>query len=141
MDFCIDILKKLIVSVLAAPLLSIATIFWFRASEGFLLSYDRSWYSHYWFLVLFAAIVVIIQGYVTLNSRRTVIYYLIFSSLFVVFYCSFSLRNDLNLTAIYDRVPLWVFFFTLNLILFQICLILCFFAQRLAVNILGHTTR
>lgn len=136
-DFCVDIAKKLLVSVVAAPILSIVSILLFRATEGFFLAYDSAWYYQYWFLVLLAAMLSVIQGCVIYGSLLTITQSMLISLLFLLIYISFALRNDLKLGDLYNSVPLWVFFLVLNVTLFQVCLILCYFAQKLAASILA----
>jgi hypothetical protein len=65
-----DILSKLIVSLLSAPIVWAVTLYYSKSISEMFSDFDSSWYIHYWYLVMIAMVLGALQVVILWNSRR-----------------------------------------------------------------------
>jgi hypothetical protein len=131
-EFFTDIWKKLLISVLSVPILSIATIVYYGAISKALSLYSFDWYSEYWYLVLTAVAFACCQGYVIYKLPSGFFAVLVFALLLCVMYSIYSL----NLYGLFSIAPLWVFFIVFHIMLFQFVVIFVYISYKIAFGIL-----
>jgi hypothetical protein len=129
--FVLDIWKKLLVAILAAPVLSLATIVYSKSLLVGISSFAPEWYRQYWYLILTAFVLAVLEAY-TLYKRRN--FFPILVGVTFVLLVVFSLYR-LGFAGL-QTVPLVAYFFLFCTVLWQMVVVLGFIAWRLMANIL-----
>ena len=130
--FFSDIFKKLLVSLISVPILSIGTILLYQSSSAAAFSYSYDWYENYWYLVLSTLVFALCQIYIICRYPQTVIAALILILSFCILYSIYRL----NLSSIISDLPLWCIFTVFNLIVFQLAVVCIYLSVKLALSIL-----
>jgi hypothetical protein len=134
LDFVVDIIKKLIVAVVAAAITAIAAMIYFHSIAVGLSSFGGSWWNDYWYLPVALGLLKLLEGYFLYKYRGLfpVILGITFISAVV-----FSLYRLNVLPA--ESVPLVVFFCLFVFILFNTALVVSFIVWRIVANIASQS--
>jgi hypothetical protein len=127
-----DIWKKLLVSVLSAPILSLGAFIFSESILTALGSYSADVYANLWYIVLAAVAFALCQGYILWRYASGLIAELCLTLAVCIVYSSYRL----DLIALLDDLPLWVFFLVFNIMLFQFAIVLIYISWCIAVGIL-----
>ena len=132
-NFVVDIAKKLIVAIISVPILAGATIIYLNTIWVAVSSFGSEWYTDYWYLVLTASLLVILEAYVLYKHRELFPKLLIFAFILAVV---FSLYRLHALPAGLQDLPLLVFFCLFVITLFHFAVIAAFIGWRTISNML-----
>jgi hypothetical protein len=128
----LDIGKKLLVTLLATPIVFIATKYIWGAISIAALSYSTDWYAEYWYLIVLAAVVAVFESYV-LYKRPSAFATVMFMSIGLTIVYSL---NRLHIFEWLSSVPLWTIFLLFHIVAAQLAIIGLFLSWRILVNII-----
>jgi hypothetical protein len=133
--FAKDIVSKLLVALLSAPIIWAVTLYYSKSLSEMVSSFDSDWYKHYWYLVLIAMALGVLQFIILWTGARTtrnaIISLLIFIGLLVVYSWKQITERDFP----FDW-PLLVFFVLYCMLIAQLVSITSFAMIKITVNIL-----
>ena len=130
-----EILSKLWVSLLSAPIIWAVTLYYSRSISGMFSEFEPDWYKHYWFLVLIAVALGVLQLFILWTgsaTRRNVIISLLLLIGLIGVYAYKSMYG----TEFPFDWSLKVFFFLYNAILAMLISICIFGIIKITMNIL-----
>jgi hypothetical protein len=134
--FAKDILSKLLVSLLSAPIIWAVTLYYSKSISEMVSSFDPDWYKHYWYLVLIAMVLGVLQFVILWFGKRTarnvIISLLILISLLVVYSW-----KQLTEGGFPFNWPLLAFFVLYCILVAQAVSLSLFAMIRITINILA----
>jgi hypothetical protein len=134
--FARDIISKLLVSLLSAPIVWAITIYYSKSISEMVSSFDPRWYRHYWYLVLSAVVLGVLQFVILWSWKHTprnvITALLILVGLIGVYAWKQLAGRDFPL-----HLPLWVFFFLYCLLVAQLVSISLFSMIKITMKILA----
>lgn len=136
--FAKEILSKLWVTLLSLPIIGAATAYYSHSLSAMLSSFDPDWYRDYWYLVLLAVVLGVLQFIVLWAGERTVrngvISLLVLIALLAVYSWKQIAKHDFP----FDW-PLLAFFFLYCVLVSQVVWLSAFGMIRITCNILAAT--
>jgi hypothetical protein len=136
LDFVVDLIKKLIVAVIAAAITAIAVGIYFHSIVVALSSFGLSWWDQYWYLVVTLGLFALFEGYLLYKKRG---FFPILLGITFLGALVFSLYR-LNVFSV-QSVPLVVVFCLFVLILFNSAVIAGFIIWRIIANMASSQSR
>jgi hypothetical protein len=131
--FLTDIWKKLLVSILAVPILAIGTLVYSKAILVGVSSFSSDWYANYYYIVILSFTLSLGQAYILYKRRSLFGWSLGMTCVLTAIYCLYRLEA----LSILGHVQLVVYFFLFCVILFQLLVTLLFIVWRMLANILA----
>jgi hypothetical protein len=131
--FLTDIWKKLLVSILAVPILAIGTLVYSKAILVGVSSFSSDWYANYYYIVILSFTLSLEQAYILYKRRSLFGWSLGMTCVLTAIYCLYRLEA----LSILGHVQLVVYFFLFCVILFQLLVTLLFIVWRMLANILA----
>jgi hypothetical protein len=114
----VDLGKKLLIAVIAAPILTVAAVFYSDTILVAATSFDADWRATYWYLILLGALLGVAQGY-ALFKRRGLFPWIV--GVAILLMIAFAMHR-LNVAPLIGG-PLWIYFLLLWIVLFQLAVI------------------
>jgi hypothetical protein len=108
--FAKDILSKLWVSLLSAPIIWAITIYYSKSISEMVSFFDPHWYRHFWYLVLIAVVLGVLQHVILWTGEHT-LRNVIVALLIVLVLLGFYAWKQLAEQEFPFDWPLWVHFF------------------------------
>lgn len=129
-DFVVDVFKKLIVTIVATPIIALATFVYSSTILAAVSSFGTDWYAEYWYLVVMCSLVAVLEGYALYRYRSLFPWFLIVTIALVVLFSLYRLN------MLPESWSLKLFFCMYLVALFNLVVIVSFAAWRAIANML-----
>lgn len=129
-----DIISKLWISLLSAPIIWVITVYYSKSLSEMMSSFDPIWYRHFWYLVLIAVVLGLLQQLVLWTGEhilRNVIVALLIMLILIVVYAWKQLASQ---EFPFDW-PLWVYFLIYFTFVAQLVSLCLFGMIKITINV------
>jgi hypothetical protein len=131
-----DIISKLLVSLLSAPIIWAITIYYSKSISEMVSSFDPIWYRHFWYLVLIAVVLGLLQHVILWTGEHTARNVIVATLILLVLIGVYAWKQLAERGFPFDW-PLWVFFFLYCILVAQLISLCLFGMIKITIKILA----
>jgi hypothetical protein len=134
--FAKDIISKLLVSLLSAPIIWAITVYYSKSISEMVSSFDPIWYRHLWYLVLIAVVLGLLQQVILWTGEHTLRNVLVALLISLVLLGVYAWKQLAEREFPFDW-PLWVSFFLYCIFVAQLVSLSLFGMIKITIIILA----